>query len=100
MGNILRCEKLSKDKDNFYSTLDGLVYRSLLEISVEKELSVDNNNNHRMVKIANNKVNSLIDMVHDNVYSRKLIFNGPFGRRRCKYQTIKLNHRVVVSKLF
>lgn len=88
MGNIIRREKIqkAKEKDNGTGTMiEGLRYRSFFSVSVEEKQKKERNNNERkIVKVDGKHVNSLIKMVHDNVISQKLIFNGPFGQRRCK----------------
>lgn len=88
MGNIVGREKPQKRNEKHKVTTQQATYRSLLEISVEKERPVktDANSVNGVINMAHdaNSVNSLINMVHDNVISRKLIFKGPFGQRRCK----------------
>lgn len=88
MGNIIRREKIQKAKGKPNETgtkIEGLRYRSFFAVSVEgKKMKERNNSERRIVKVDGKNVNSLIKMVHDNVISQKLIFNGPFGQRRCK----------------
>lgn len=87
MGNVVIRDELLSKKKNFQGAREGISYHSLLDISGEKEGIVDdenNNNNEQSVKINCDKINGLINMVHDNVMSKKLVLNGPFGRRQCK----------------
>ncbi|KAG4069437.1 hypothetical protein HA402_001736 [Bradysia odoriphaga] len=76
MGNTIRSEEY------FNGTPEVRSYRSLLEIG-DKRTLIDKNNNEKTVKIDWNS--GLIEMIHKNVMSQNLIFNGPFGRRRSVY---------------
>lgn len=84
MGNVIKREELLECEDIHSGTPEVISYRSL-DISDEKERRVDKNNNKETVKINWNSDINLMKMIHDNVMSQNLIFNGPFGRRRCKH---------------
>lgn len=90
MGNTIRGEGKRQSKES----LEGLRYRSIFETSVEKKRINERNNNKRPVNIDSNSVSELIKMVHENVMSQKLRFDGSFGPRRCKFKN-KKNCRVL-----
>lgn len=100
MGNVIRREKLQKTKSNQNRTVEGLKYRSIFGIGDLAKGNKEENNNKRPVIKDDDNVNSLINMVHDNVFSRKLSFKGPFGRRRCKFLFWKNKNKQLIDNTF